>query len=86
MPARLCNTHRQAQVLQGCPQTKYCFDLILKVEYALMVERAGASVLAVHGRTREQKDLEATRADWSQIRAVKQVRTDFFCVFITGLY
>jgi tRNA-dihydrouridine synthase len=48
-----------------------------------MVERAGAYVLAVHGRTREQRDLTATRADWAQIRAVKQVGI-FFCGTAAG--
>ena len=41
------------------------------VEYAAMLERAGASLVAVHGRTREQKWAERVRADLSHITAVK---------------
>ena len=48
-------------------------ELEKTLEYARMVERSGCSVLAVHGRTREQKDLTATRADWDAIKAVKEV-------------
>lgn len=40
------------------------------VELAQRVERAGASGVAVHGRTRVQ--LYTGRADWDSIRAVKQ--------------
>ena len=47
-------------------------ELAQTLEYARMVEAAGCSVLAVHGRTREQKDPAASRADWDAIRAVKQ--------------
>lgn len=41
-----------------------------------MLERAGASLLAIHGRTREQKRASEVRAEWEHIRAVKQVRGD----------
>ena len=40
------------------------------VELAQLVEQAGASAIAVHGRTRAQ--LYSGRADWDSIRAVKQ--------------
>lgn len=40
------------------------------VELARLLENAGASAIAVHGRTRAQ--LYSGRADWDAIRAVKQ--------------
>ena len=36
-----------------------------------MIEAAGASILAVHGRTRDQKDTRLHRADWAAIAAVR---------------
>ena len=43
-------------------------DLQKTLDYARMLQRAGCSVLAVHGRTREQKDAKSVRADWEIIK------------------
>ena len=45
-------------------------ELEKTLAYARMLERAGCSVLAVHGRTREQKQAKAVRADWNIIKVV----------------
>ncbi|KAF3439000.1 hypothetical protein FNV43_RR17275 [Rhamnella rubrinervis] len=41
------------------------------INYARMLEDAGCSLLAVHGRKRDEKDQKKIRADWNAIRAVK---------------
>lgn len=49
------------------------FDCIHQtVAYARMLEAAGCSLLAIHGRTRAQKNLNLHRASWEHMRAVVQ--------------
>ncbi|KAH0840260.1 hypothetical protein J3R83DRAFT_1267 [Lanmaoa asiatica] len=42
------------------------------VEYARMLEHAGAQILTCHGRLREQRGQNAGLADWAKIRAVTE--------------
>lgn len=41
------------------------------LNYAKMLEDAGCSLLAVHGRTRDEKDGKKFRANWEAIKAVR---------------
>lgn len=47
-------------------------DLETSVKYAKMVEAAGAQLVAVHGRTREQKRAADVRANWAFIAEIKK--------------
>ncbi|KAJ8432955.1 hypothetical protein Cgig2_032787 [Carnegiea gigantea] len=61
---------RNLQVPVSC-KIRIFPDLQDTLKYATMLEEAGCSLLAVHGRTRDQKDQRKLRADWMAIRAVK---------------
>lgn len=47
-------------------------DLNKTVEYARMLERAGASLLTIHGRTIEQKGAATGLASWKHIKAIRE--------------
>ena len=70
--ARIVRTLRD-----GCRVPVWCkirvFDDVPRtLQYAQMLQEAGCSVLAVHGRTREQKGQTPGPANWDTIRAIKQ--------------
>eukprot|EP01024_Parvocaulis_polyphysoides_P059089 TRINITY_DN6378_c0_g2_i3.p1 TRINITY_DN6378_c0_g2~~TRINITY_DN6378_c0_g2_i3.p1 ORF type:complete len:407 (+),score=52.41 TRINITY_DN6378_c0_g2_i3:74-1222(+) len=46
-------------------------DVNRTIQYAKALQDAGCSLIAVHGRFREQKNTKLIRADWDQIKAVK---------------
>ncbi|KAI9763639.1 MAG: hypothetical protein M1840_000353 [Geoglossum simile] len=54
------------------------------LEYAKMVLSAGASILTVHGRTREQKGHNTGLADWTKIRYLRDNLPPETVIFANG--
>lgn len=54
------------------------------LEYAKMILSAGASIIAVHGRRREQKGHETGLADWSYIRYLRDNLPPETVIFANG--
>ncbi|KAH8107419.1 Dus-domain-containing protein [Phellopilus nigrolimitatus] len=68
---RLINTLHENLSIPVTAKFRVFSSLSKTVEYAKMMERAGAQILTCHGRTREQKGHNSGLADWDKIRAVK---------------
>ncbi|KAI5721812.1 hypothetical protein M8J77_025968 [Diaphorina citri] len=71
----LVSSLRQAvQVPVSCKIRIYQ-DVKKTVEYARMLERAGCQLLAVHGRTVDQRGMNTGLASWEHITAVRKALT-----------
>lgn len=69
---RLINTLHIELKVPVTAKMRVFTDLDRTVAYARMLERAGAQIITVHGRTREMKGQLSGLADWDKIRAVKE--------------
>ncbi|KAK9109279.1 hypothetical protein Sjap_017339 [Stephania japonica] len=56
----------------SCKVRRFFPNIQDTISYARMPEEAGCSLLAIHGRTRDEKDGKKFRADWNAIKTVKE--------------
>lgn len=68
----LVGTLRQSLKIPVTCKIRIYQDINKTVEYAKMLEKAGCSMLTVHGRTKEQKGPLTGVASWDHIKAVKE--------------
>lgn len=61
--------HTQCRVPITCKVRLYDDGLEASLQYYEMLQAAGASLLTIHARTREQRT--RTPADWTMLRAIK---------------
>ena len=68
---RMINTLKTNLSIPVTAKIRIFPDMEKTIKYARMVQSAGASILTVHGRLREQRGHNTGLADWEQIRNVK---------------
>ncbi|KAJ1732528.1 tRNA dihydrouridine synthase [Coemansia biformis] len=69
--SRLIRRLHEALAIPVTAKIRVFPDVAKTVAYARIVEAAGAQIITVHGRLREQKGHKTGLADWAQIKAVK---------------
>ncbi|CAG8553890.1 6750_t:CDS:2 [Acaulospora morrowiae] len=69
---KLINTLHRNLTVPVTAKIRIFPDVEKTIKYAKMIESAGAQLITVHGRVRDQKGHKTGLADWEQIRRVKE--------------